>query len=103
MTVLPPKKRGRPFLLGDLDQKVQLYLKKVRDAGGIVSAAIAVAAARSILVSCDRSKLAEFGGHIDLGRHWAYGLLDRMKFVRRKATTAKSKHTPKDFASLKLH
>ena len=24
-----------------------------------------------------------------------------MKFVRRKATTAKSKHTPKDFASLK--
>ena len=101
VTVLPPKKRGRPFLLGDLDQKVQLYLKKVRDAGGIVSAAIAVAAARGILVSCDRSKLAEFGGHIDLGRHWAYGLLDRMKFVRRKATTAKSKHTPKDFASLK--
>ena len=85
----------------DLDQKVQLYLKKVRDAGGIVSAAIAVAAARGILVSCDCSKLAEFGGHIDLGRHWAYGLLDRMKFVRRKATTAKSKHTPKDFASLK--
>ena len=101
VTVLPPKKRGRPFLLGDLDQKVQLYLKKVRDAGGIVSAAIAVAASRGILVSCDRSKLAEFGGHIDLGRHWAYGLLDRMKFVRRKATTAKSKHTPKDFASLK--
>ena len=101
VTVLPPKKRGRPFLLGDLDQKVQLYLKKVRDAGGIVSAAIAVAAARGILVSCDRSKLAEFGGHIDLGRHWAYGLLDHMKFVRRKATTAKSKHTPKDFASLK--
>ena len=35
VTVLPPKKRGRPFLLGDLDQKVQLYLKKVRDAGGL--------------------------------------------------------------------
>ena len=28
VTVLPPKKHGRPFLLGDLDQKVQLYLKK---------------------------------------------------------------------------
>ena len=75
----------------------------MRDAGGIVSAAIAVAAARGILVSCDRSKLAEFGGHIDLGRHWTYGLLDRMKFVRRKATTAKSKHTPKDFASLNTY
>ena len=45
--------------------------------------------------------LCEFGGHIDLGRHWAYGLLDRMKFVRRKATSAKSKPIPTKFAQLK--
>lgn len=68
VTVLPPKKRGRPLLLGDLDEKVQLYLKKVRDGGGIVSAAIAVAAAHGILMSCDKFKLAEFGGHIELGK-----------------------------------
>ena len=89
VTVLPPKKRGRPFLLGDLDQKVQLYLKKVRDAGGIVSAAIAVAAARGILVSCDHSKLAEFGGHIDLGRHWAYGLLRSHEVCKEKGHNSK--------------
>lgn len=35
---LPLKKRGRPFLLGeDLDTKLQLYLKKVREGGGAVS------------------------------------------------------------------
>ena len=45
--------------------------------------------------------LAECGGHVELGRHWAYGLLDQMKFVRRKATTAKSKFTPTNFAQLK--
>ena len=31
VTVLPPKKRGRPVLLGEnLDRKVQLYLRKDR-------------------------------------------------------------------------
>ena len=48
-------------------------------------------AARGILHSCDRFRLAEFGGPVELNRHWAYQLLDRMHFVRRKATTAKSK------------
>ena len=65
MTVLPPKKRGRPVLLGeDLDGKVQLYLQKVREGGGVVSARIAMAAARGILLSCDQTKLVEFGGHV---------------------------------------
>ena len=39
LTVLPPKKRGRPVLLGeDLDTKVQLYLQKVREGGGVAGA-----------------------------------------------------------------
>ena len=82
---LPLKKRGRQVLLGkDLDQKVQLYLHKVREGGGVVSARIAMAAARGILLSCDsdRAKLVEFGGHIHLNRHWAYSLFKRMKFVK---------------------
>ena len=41
-----------------------------------------------------RMQLAEFGGHVHLNnRHWARSLL---KFVRRKATTARNKKT-KDF------
>ena len=102
VTVLPLKKRGRPVLLGeDLDSKVQLYLKKVRERGGVVSAITAMAPARGILLSCDRSKLVEFEGHVELNRHWAYSLLSRMKFVQRKVTTAKSKHSIADSAELK--
>ena len=36
-----------------------------------------------------------------MSRHWAYHLLDQMNFVRKKATTSKSKHKPADFARLK--
>ena len=64
---LPTKKRGRRVLLGDdLDWKVQLYLKKVREGRGVVSARIAMVAARGIVLTCDRSMLVEFGGHVEL-------------------------------------
>ena len=102
ITALPLKKRGRPALLGqELDTHVQMYLKKVREGGGAVSARIAMAAARGILLKCDRTKLAEFGGPVQLNRHWAHSLLKRMKFVQRKATTAKSKQTAANFTDLK--
>ena len=46
IVALPPKKRSRPVLLGQkLDSLVQLYLKKVRERGGVVSARVAMAAA----------------------------------------------------------
>ena len=98
---LPLKKRGRPLLLSQqLDTKVQSYLTKLREGGGAVSARIVMAAARGILLKCDRSKLVEFGGHVELSRHWAHSLLKRMNFVQRKATTAKSKQTTANFAEL---
>ena len=102
ITVLPLKKRGRPILLGqELDTNVQMYLKKVRDGGGIVTARIAMEAARGILLKCDQTKLAEFGGPVQLNRHWAHSLLKRMKFVQRKATTSESKQTAANFTELK--
>ena len=89
--LLPTKKRGRRVLLGEaLDAKVQHYLKRVRQGGGVVSARIVMAAARGIVLSCNRSRLAEFGGDVAITRHWAYALLRCMNFVKRKATTAKS-------------
>ena len=73
---LPSKKRGLPLLLGNNpDEQVQLYSCKIRENGGIVTASVVVAAARGILMSCDRTQLAEFGGHIELSRQWAYHLL----------------------------
>lgn len=86
----PGKTWGRRALLGDnLDQRVQLYLKKGREGGGVVSARIAVVAARGILLTCDRSMLVEFGRHTEFNGHWAYSLPHRMNFVQRKVTTAK--------------
>ena len=100
--LLHHQKRGRPVLLGEnLDGQIQMYLRRVRDGGGVVTARIAVAAARGILLSCDCSKLAEFGGHVTLNRFWAYSLLKRMNFVKRKVTTAKSKHAVAEFQRLK--
>ena len=102
ITDLPAKKRGRKLLIGDnLDEKVQLYLRKVREGGGAVSARIAIAAARGILRKCNRSLLAENGGPIQLNRHWAHSLLKRMKFVQRKATTSMSKLTMTNFEEQK--
>lgn len=66
-----------------------------------MSARIVMAAPRGILLKCDRTKLAEFGGHVEINRHWAHSLLTCMKFVQRKATTAKSKETDANFAELK--
>ena len=83
VATLSLKKCGRPFLLGqDLDTKVQLYLKKVRESGGAVLDRIAIAASRGIMLSCDRSRLVQFGGHVQLSRHWAHSLLKRMNFVQ---------------------
>ena len=102
VVALPPIKRRRPILLGqELDSLVQMYLRKVREGGGTVSARIVIATARGILLKCNRSKLVEFGGHVQLDRQWAHSLLQRMDFVQRKATTAKSKETKADFAERK--
>ena len=102
--ILPEKKRGRSLLLGVcLDLQVQKYLMKVREGGGVVSARIAVAAARRILLASNRNMLAEFGGPVELNRHWAYSLFKRMQIVKRKASTAKSKHKEKDFKELKAN
>ena len=102
VAVLPLKKRGRPVLLGrELDDKVQAYLMKIREAGGAVSARIAMATARGVLLTYDKTRLEEFGGSIRLNRYWAHSLLKRMNFVQRKATTAKSKQSEADFSMLK--
>ena len=81
ITALPSQKRGRPVLLGSsVDVMAQENLKKVID-GGVVSAVIAMTAARGILLSWDKTKQAEFGGYVQLSRLWAYVLFKRMKFV----------------------
>ena len=100
--LLPEKEHGRTLLLGDeLDKKLQLYLRRIREDGGLVTAGIAIAATRGLLMADHKNKLVEKGGHIKLNRHWAYGFLRRMGFVQRKPTTAKSKFSVENFAAKK--
>ena len=67
-----PKMRGRPTLLGiNLDRKVQVYLRKIRE-GVIVS----VTAATGILLKYGRTKLAEYGGPVLLNKHCPHLLLN---------------------------
>ena len=91
------------MLLGDhLDSMVQTYVKRLRESGGAISPRIIIVAARGIILATDKSKLQEFGGPLRLNQFWANSLLERMQFVKRKATTAKSKLSIANFAELKL-
>ena len=100
--IMRKKKRGRKHLLGEqLDEKLQLYLTTLRNNGGVVSARIAMAAAKGLLLSLNRGALAEYGAYINITRHWTYSLFHRMKFVQRKATTSQSKYTETNFAEIK--
>lgn len=48
--VLPTAKRGRLFLLGEkLDGQTQAYIRAVRDAGGVITTGIAIAAGKAIV------------------------------------------------------
>ena len=103
ITSLPAKRRGRPLLLGEeLDQKVQQYLRAIRESGGAVSTAIVLGAARGIILKTNRTLLAEYGGHVVLTKDWAKTLMQRMGFVKRRGTTSKSKSLVEQFDELKV-
>ena len=91
---LPHKTRGRPLVLGDyIEKQLQLYVKKIQQQGGVVTASVVVAAARGVMMAYNHPQLAEFGWHMVLTSTWAYHFLHRMKFVKRNATTSKTRQT----------
>ena len=45
-----------------MDAMVRCYINRMREKGGIINTSIVKAAARGILLSQERSRLAEFGG-----------------------------------------
>ena len=55
---LPEKKQGRTLLLGDSIDKLQLYLKTIRANRGAVTAGIAIAAARGLVLAENMNKLS---------------------------------------------
>ena len=98
---LPVAVKGRPLLLGkDLDLKVQAYIASLREAGGVVNTAIVIAAATGIVRQHNCNLLAVNGGQIVLIKHWAQYMLQRMGYVKRKATS-KAKFTVENLQTLK--
>ena len=101
VTKLDNKKRGRPLLLGEeLDERVRSYVLALRDNGAVINSAIVIGCAIGIVKSHDSNLLKCNGGHIDITKHWALSLLDRLGFVKRKSST-KAKVTVGDFQERK--
>ena len=98
---LESKRRGRPLLLGDeLDKRVQLYVKALREAGAVINTSITMAAAEGVVKSFDSNLLQCNGGHIICGKHWAKNFLQRMGYVKRRASTT-AKVSLSDFEQYK--
>ena len=66
-----------------------------------MTAGIAIAAARGLLLAKNKNKLFEYRSHIKLNRPWVYTLFSRMGFVQRKPTTSKSKMKMTDLPTQK--
>jgi hypothetical protein len=77
------------------------YLRNLRAAGGIVNSRIAIAAAKGIVMSKEKTLLAQYGGGLILDKAWATSILRRLDMVKRKGTKG-VKSLPKDFDKIKL-
>ena len=98
---LDDKKRGKPLLLGkELDEQVKAYILALRDKGGVINSAIVQASAIGIVMKSDMRLLKCNGGHIDITKHWAQSFLDRLGFVKRRASS-KAKVTVEKFEEMK--
>ena len=92
---LPQKKRGRSTLLPEeIDAKVIEMATSMRLSGAVVNYNVLIAIARGIIIANDRTLLAEWGGTIKLGWTWCTSVFKRMKWSKRKSTTAKPVLSP---------
>ena len=79
---------------------MQCYVRATRSTGGTITTTVVLAAGEAIVRTHNEKILHDEGGPIKLTRHWAKSLLDRMCFVKRKATTS-AKVDPSCFDDLK--
>ena len=71
LEVGPKRKRGRPTLISEeIDQKVMIMIKKMRESGAVINYSIIMTVATGIIIANDRTLLKENGGTITLGIKW---------------------------------
>ena len=78
--------RGRPLLLGSLEEMVQRYLLGTRRKGGLISSAIAIATAKALIARYPEYNLGQI--NLDSSSR-TKSLFKRMGFVKRMLTTGK--------------
>ena len=98
-TELTKLKRGRPLMLGSIDEKIKNFLLILRRKGGVVNSVVVIAALQApIQKSSD-----EHSKCIDLvSSSWTQSLFRRMGFVRPMRTTGKSEITDQAAKEAKL-
>ena len=83
--VIKEKKRGRPILLGKIDDMVQRFLLSFRKKDGVVNEVVARSVAKTLVKRSGKPELMS----VDLDGKWLIqSLFRRMGFVRRVATTS---------------
>ena len=83
LNVLP---KGRPLLLGSLDQMVHKFLLALLSIGGLITSVIAVSVAKALIARNPHLML----DHIDLdSSSWAKSFFRRMGFKKCMKTTGK--------------
>ena len=97
ITKLESEKGGPPFLLDkELESQLQEYVNALRDNKGVVNSVIEMVAVEGISNGEDRYLVKQNGGYIVCIKSWAKSFLDRMDFVKRRAST-KAKFIRFDF------
>jgi len=94
------RRPGRPGMkpTEEIEEKIMPTLLKMREAGAIISAAVAASVAFVIMDKLAPQELVEHGGNKVITSQWAKGWLSRHKWSKRRATTAK-RHIPATFES----
>ncbi len=84
---------GRLLILGDMiDAKVIERINRLRNEDAVVSTSIVLSVARAYLIKLDNSRY-KFEGEQILTRALGRSILDRMQYIKRKATKAAKKIT----------
>ena len=84
--VIKEKKRGRPIVLGEIDDMVQRFLLSLRKKDGVVNEAVARSVTKTLVKRSGKLELMSV--NVD-GKWWIQSLFRHMGFVRRAATTSK--------------
>ena len=97
---LPKSPRGAPLMLGQLDERVQKWVRGIRSAGGTINVATVRSGATAIVLKYARHRHVTHGGSIDVTKDVARSLLRRMGFVKRRGTKG-VKTLKEDFDTIK--